>query len=47
MKPALRILFRLPTGLYAMGAGWVLGRRFLMLTSVGRRTDCLDGLSSK
>lgn len=34
----LRILFRLPTILYRCHCGWLLGRRFLMLITEGRRT---------
>jgi deazaflavin-dependent oxidoreductase (nitroreductase family) len=34
----MRALFRLPTRLYAWNLGWLLGRRFLCLTHLGRRT---------
>ena len=37
----LRRLFRLPVYLYRIRCGWLLGRRFLMLTSVGRRSGLL------
>jgi len=33
----LQVAFRLPAGLYALGLGRVLGRRFLRLEHVGRR----------
>lgn len=32
------VVFRLPVGLYRRGFGWLLGRTFLELTHVGRRT---------
>lgn len=34
----LRQLFRAPALLYRWNAGWLLGRRFLLLTHVGRRS---------
>lgn len=34
----VRAIFRAPVGLYDHGLGWVLGRRFLCLTHVGRRS---------
>lgn len=33
-----RLAFRLPTWLYRLGLGWVLGYRFLYLTHIGRRS---------
>ncbi len=33
-----RILWRLPIGLYRIGLGGVLGKRFLLLTHTGRKT---------
>ncbi len=36
--PWLRIFFRLPVCLYRLRLGWVLGRRFIMITHLGRRT---------
>jgi len=33
-----RLLFRLPIWCYRLGCGWVLGRRFLLLNHVGRRS---------
>jgi deazaflavin-dependent oxidoreductase (nitroreductase family) len=35
-KGFLRFLFRLPLWLYRVKLGWLLGRRFLMLTHIGR-----------
>ena len=35
---ALRRLFRAPEYLYRWKCGWLLGRRFLLLIHVGRRT---------
>jgi deazaflavin-dependent oxidoreductase (nitroreductase family) len=35
---SLRSAFRLPIHLYHANLGWLLGRRFLMLTHTGRRT---------
>ncbi|MDQ2741193.1 MAG: nitroreductase family deazaflavin-dependent oxidoreductase [Chloroflexota bacterium] len=37
----LRTLFRLPTYLYRMDLGWLLGRRFLMVTHRGRKSGLL------
>jgi deazaflavin-dependent oxidoreductase (nitroreductase family) len=37
-RRAVQILLRAPTRLYAANAGWLLGRRFLCLTHVGRRS---------
>ena len=34
----LRWVFRLPVRLYHADCGWLLGRRFIMLTHTGRRT---------
>lgn len=33
-----RILFRLPIWLYRAGLGWLLGKRFLLLTHTGRKS---------
>ena len=33
-----RVLFRLPIALYRWGLGWVLGRRFVMIEHVGRKS---------
>ena len=33
-----RLLFRLPIGLYTIGLGGLLGRRFLLLTHIGRKS---------
>jgi deazaflavin-dependent oxidoreductase (nitroreductase family) len=38
MNAAIRRLFRAPAYLYRWKCGWLLGRRFLLLTQVGRRT---------
>ena len=38
LSPLLRRLLETPTYLYDVHAGWLLGRRFLRLTHVGRRT---------
>jgi deazaflavin-dependent oxidoreductase (nitroreductase family) len=38
IAPWLKAAFRLPDLLYRHGLGWVLGRRFLRLLHVGRRT---------
>ena len=38
MPPWLHTAFVLPNRLYAGGAGWVLGHRFLRLTHTGRRS---------
>jgi deazaflavin-dependent oxidoreductase (nitroreductase family) len=35
---SLRSAFRLPVHVYRANLGWLLGRRFLMLTHTGRRT---------
>jgi deazaflavin-dependent oxidoreductase (nitroreductase family) len=39
--PILRQALRLPAGLYGVGAGRLLGHRFLLLTHRGRRTGRL------
>ncbi|MGH9307402.1 MAG: nitroreductase family deazaflavin-dependent oxidoreductase [Acidimicrobiales bacterium] len=36
--PLVRRLLRAPTALYHHDLGWLLGRRFMMLTHVGRRS---------
>lgn len=36
--PFTRQRFRAPTRLYEHGLGWILGRRFVCLTHVGRRS---------
>jgi deazaflavin-dependent oxidoreductase (nitroreductase family) len=36
--PLVRLLLRLPIGLYRLGLGWLLGHQFLLLTHAGRRT---------
>ncbi len=36
--PIARALLRGPAYLYDLNAGWLLGRRFLLLTHIGRRT---------
>lgn len=36
--PVLQALFRAPVRLYDVGLGWLLGRRFLCLTHVGRKS---------
>ena len=41
LSGALRLLFRLPAILYRWRCGWLLGRRFLLLIHVGRRTGKL------
>ena len=33
-----RLLFRLPIWCYRLGCGWLLGKRFLLLKHVGRRS---------
>ena len=33
-----RLLFRAPIWLYRLGLGWLLGRRFLLLNHVGRKS---------
>ena len=38
MNPVLRFVFRAPVRLYDHGLGWVLGRRFLCLTHLGRKS---------
>jgi deazaflavin-dependent oxidoreductase (nitroreductase family) len=38
ITPWLKAAFRLPDLLYRHGMGWILGRRFLRLLHVGRRT---------
>jgi len=37
-KRFLRFLFRLPIWLYRVKLGWVLGKRFLMLKHIGRKS---------
>ncbi len=37
-KGILRFLFRLPLWLYRVNLGWLLGKRFLMLTHIGRKS---------
>lgn len=37
-KGFLRFLFRLPLWLYRVKLGWLLGKRFLMLTHIGRKS---------
>ena len=37
-KGFLRFLFRLPLWLYRVKMGWLMGRRFLMLTHIGRKS---------
>jgi deazaflavin-dependent oxidoreductase (nitroreductase family) len=37
-RGALRLLLRVPIALYRMHLGWLLGRRFLLLTHRGRRS---------
>jgi deazaflavin-dependent oxidoreductase (nitroreductase family) len=36
----VRAIFRAPVRLYDHGLGWLLGRRFLCLTHVGRKSGC-------
>ncbi|MGH3622860.1 MAG: nitroreductase family deazaflavin-dependent oxidoreductase [Sciscionella sp.] len=36
--PVLRLLFRAPTRLYDRDLGWLLGKRFLCLTHIGRKS---------
>ncbi len=38
LGPVVRLLFRAPTRLYDRGLGWLLGKRFLCLTHVGRKS---------
>lgn len=38
MTPLRRAFFRAPIGLYRLGLGGLLGRRFLLLQHVGRKT---------
>jgi deazaflavin-dependent oxidoreductase (nitroreductase family) len=38
LSPLLRRLLEMPGYLYDVHAGWLLGRRFLRLTHIGRRT---------
>jgi deazaflavin-dependent oxidoreductase (nitroreductase family) len=38
LRGAVRLLFRVPAILYRWRCGWLLGRRFLLLIHVGRRT---------
>lgn len=35
---AFRILARMPNGLYRARLGWLLGKRFLMLLHMGRKS---------
>ena len=37
-KGCKRLLFRLPIWCYRLGCGWLLGKRFLLLTHTGRRS---------
>jgi deazaflavin-dependent oxidoreductase (nitroreductase family) len=37
-KGSVRWLLRAPVGLYRWRLGWLLGKRFLLLTHIGRRT---------
>jgi deazaflavin-dependent oxidoreductase (nitroreductase family) len=37
-SPAIRSLLRLPIHLYDWNAGWLLGKRFVLLVHTGRRT---------
>lgn len=37
-KGVLRYLFRLPIWLYRANLGWLMGKRFLMLTHTGRKS---------
>lgn len=37
----LRLVFRLPLWIYRLRLGWLLGRRFLMITHQGRRTGVI------
>jgi deazaflavin-dependent oxidoreductase (nitroreductase family) len=37
-NPMLRVLFRAPASLYHWRCGWLLGRRFLLLVHIGRRS---------
>jgi deazaflavin-dependent oxidoreductase (nitroreductase family) len=34
----LRLIFRFPVLVYKIGLGWLFGRRFLMLTHIGRKS---------
>ncbi|MGH3840202.1 MAG: nitroreductase family deazaflavin-dependent oxidoreductase [Pseudonocardiaceae bacterium] len=36
--PVLRMIFRAPVRLYEHNLGWLLGRRFVCLTHIGRRS---------
>jgi deazaflavin-dependent oxidoreductase (nitroreductase family) len=36
--PVLRVIFRVPIRLYEHNLGWLLGRRFVCLTHIGRRS---------
>lgn len=38
VRPKTAFLLRVPVKLYDWGVGWLLGRRFLLLTHVGRRS---------
>ena len=40
-SPLLKIAFRGPELLYRLGLGWVLGRRFLLVTHRGRKTGSI------
>jgi deazaflavin-dependent oxidoreductase (nitroreductase family) len=40
-KGILRALFRMPIWLYHAHLGWLLGKRFLMLTHIGRKSGHL------
>jgi deazaflavin-dependent oxidoreductase (nitroreductase family) len=37
-KGFLRLLFRFPLWLYRVKLGWIMGKRFLMLTHIGRKS---------
>jgi deazaflavin-dependent oxidoreductase (nitroreductase family) len=37
-KGLLRLLLRAPVWLYRLGLGWLLGKRFILLTHIGRKT---------
>lgn len=39
--PIARAFFRMPSGLYRVGLGWLLGRRFVEITHTGRKTGLL------
>ncbi|HSX10019.1 MAG TPA: nitroreductase family deazaflavin-dependent oxidoreductase [Candidatus Saccharimonadales bacterium] len=37
-KGILKLLYKLPVYLYKWHVGWILGRRFLMITHIGRKS---------